>query len=185
MKFLKQICFSSFIVLASIAFISCQSENQTNQQAQASNEKTDESSKTGTSISAVLDQYILLKDALVETDAAAGKTNAESLLSAIESSSSKIDDQGLKGQLNSLKTSTQSLASSEDVEAQRVAFEQVTADMLEIVRAHKPGDQTLYYQYCPMAFGNKGAYWISNEKKIMNPYFGDKMLHCGKVAEEL
>jgi len=42
----------------------------------------------------------------------------------------------------------------------------------------------LYRQYCPMAFQNKGAYWLSSEKKIMNPYFGDKMLHCGVVKEE-
>ena len=43
----------------------------------------------------------------------------------------------------------------------------------------------LYYQYCPMAFNNKGAYWLSNEEAIRNPYFGDKMLKCGLVERDI
>jgi Cu(I)/Ag(I) efflux system membrane fusion protein len=37
--------------------------------------------------------------------------------------------------------------------------------------------------FCPMAFGNKGAYWLQTEKKIRNPYFGTKMLGCGEIKE--
>jgi len=37
--------------------------------------------------------------------------------------------------------------------------------------------------YCPMAFDNKGAYWLTNDKAILNPYFGKKMLKCGGIAE--
>ncbi|HQE11916.1 MAG TPA: hypothetical protein PLQ78_04150 [Flavipsychrobacter sp.] len=43
----------------------------------------------------------------------------------------------------------------------------------------------VYRQYCPMAFNDKGAYWLSNEEKIMNPYFGKKMLTCGEVTDTL
>jgi Cu(I)/Ag(I) efflux system membrane fusion protein len=32
-----------------------------------------------------------------------------------------------------------------------------------------------------MANDNKGATWISKDKNIINPYFGDKMLTCGSV----
>lgn len=41
----------------------------------------------------------------------------------------------------------------------------------------------IYYQYCPMAFDNKGAYWLSDTEEIRNPYFGDKMLTCGSTVE--
>ena len=34
-----------------------------------------------------------------------------------------------------------------------------------------------------MAFNNTGAYWLSNSKEIYNPYFGDMMLNCGRVAD--
>ncbi len=46
------------------------------------------------------------------------------------------------------------------------------------------GDQPRYYQYCPMAFDDKGAYWISDTKAIRNPYFGDMMLKCGETKKE-
>jgi hypothetical protein len=36
-----------------------------------------------------------------------------------------------------------------------------------------------------MAFNDQGAYWISDREEIRNPYFGDKMLTCGVVKEEL
>ena len=40
--------------------------------------------------------------------------------------------------------------------------------------------ETIYYQYCPMARDNKGAYWLSAVEEIKNPYFGDAMLTCGE-----
>jgi Cu(I)/Ag(I) efflux system membrane fusion protein len=36
-----------------------------------------------------------------------------------------------------------------------------------------------------MAFNNKGAYWLSNEREIKNPYFGSEMLECGSVEDSL
>jgi hypothetical protein len=47
------------------------------------------------------------------------------------------------------------------------------------------GGTTAYYEFCPMAFNNSGAYWLSDNAVIRNPYFGDKMLTCGSVEEEL
>jgi len=34
-----------------------------------------------------------------------------------------------------------------------------------------------------MADNNKGAYWLSKEEKVFNPYFGDAMLKCGEVKQ--
>jgi len=47
------------------------------------------------------------------------------------------------------------------------------------------GNKPVYLEYCPMAFDNKGAFWISENKEIRNPYFGDIMLKCGEVKREL
>jgi Cu(I)/Ag(I) efflux system membrane fusion protein len=46
-------------------------------------------------------------------------------------------------------------------------------------------NDTTYYQYCPMANGDQGAYWFSSTKEIRNPYFGDMMLSCGETRETL
>ena len=41
----------------------------------------------------------------------------------------------------------------------------------------------LFFDFCPMAFDKKGAYWLTDSKEIMNPYFGKKMLKCGEIKE--
>ena len=33
-----------------------------------------------------------------------------------------------------------------------------------------------------MANNDKGAYWLSTDETIKNPYFGEMMLKCGTVA---
>jgi Cu(I)/Ag(I) efflux system membrane fusion protein len=36
-----------------------------------------------------------------------------------------------------------------------------------------------------MANEGKGGYWLSSQEEIMNPYYGDDMLHCGEVKETI
>ena len=43
----------------------------------------------------------------------------------------------------------------------------------------------VYRQFCPMAFGEDGAYWLSREEEITNPYLPEDMLRCGEVIEQL
>ena len=43
----------------------------------------------------------------------------------------------------------------------------------------------IYQLHCPMAFDGAGADWFSEVSEVRNPYYGDKMLTCGKVVGEL
>ena len=54
-------------------------------------------------------------------------------------------------------------------------------DLIKIVGA----DQKVYEAYCPMADNSKGAIWITNQKKINNPFMGQSMPKCGKINGEL
>ena len=122
----------------------------------------------------VYDNYINLKTALVNTDADAAKSAAGDLKTALE----KVEGN------ETIKQQVEKLAVTDDIEGQREIFAQMTAEVKSLVDG-KLADGTLYYEYCPMAFNGKGAYWISNDKKIYNPYFGDKMLNCGTVDAEI
>jgi Cu(I)/Ag(I) efflux system membrane fusion protein len=51
------------------------------------------------------------------------------------------------------------------------------------VKAFGLDGKTVYYQFCPMANNDQGAYWLSTEESIRNPYYGDMMLECGEVRE--
>ncbi len=186
---MKKIFLMTLPFFFAAAFISCQQSGQVAEKtAQTSSESSDQGYLKA-QVQKLLNQYFVLKDALVATQAEESATAAASLLQILkEADASQMDAADAAVYLThseQMQTAVAQIATEIDVEAQRVTFEQLTAEMLALVKAFKPSDETIYYQYCPMAFDFKGAYWLSNEKKVMNPYFGDKMLHCGKVAEEI
>ncbi len=36
--------------------------------------------------------------------------------------------------------------------------------------------RSFYQAYCPMAFNDKGASWLQDSDRVLNPYFGSQML---------
>lgn len=121
-----------------------------------------------------LDQYLRIKDALVSSDPAEAQAAAKHLDSLWTTNSP--GDQ--------LLSSVRQIASTSDLAAQREAFYSLTQAYLVSLES-KPGEDSLYLQFCPMAFDFEGATWISREKVVMNPYFGDEMLNCGVVRKPI
>ena len=120
--------------------------------------------------------YLEVKDALVKTDPEAASMASSTLASL--SGSLEGDNWGTVHQLAS------EMAKQSDVKRQREAFQKLSEEIYNKVK-ESGSEATLYKQYCPMAFDNTGAYWLAGEKEINNPYFGDMMLRCGRVEEEL
>ncbi|MCJ7759417.1 MAG: DUF3347 domain-containing protein [Gillisia sp.] len=73
------------------------------------------------------------------------------------------------------------IESGADLKSQRIAFSALSDEMSVLVEGNLKSGM-IYKDFCPMALGG-GAYWLSSEKGIQNPYFGDKMLKCGSVKE--
>ena len=72
------------------------------------------------------------------------------------------------------------------IEMKRSHFSIVSNKLTEAIDLFGVESSTaIYLEFCPMAFDNIGAFWISNEKEIRNPYFGDIMLACGEVKRKL
>ena len=86
--------------------------------------------------------------------------------------------------LDPMKKALEKIIVSNDIELQRQGFSDLNLVMYKVIKRFGLENETVYYQYCPMAFDNKGAYWFSEQKEIRNPYFGDKMLKCGETREE-
>ncbi|WP_020528089.1 DUF3347 domain-containing protein [Flexithrix dorotheae] len=118
----------------------------------------------------MLETYYFLKDALVATDADIAKKAAKLLAEKSE---------------GEIKSAAEKIISSEDVETQRAEFENISKELFEKVKNEGENSEEVYQQYCPMAFDNKGAFWLSKKEEVKNPYFGDKMLNCGYVKETL
>jgi Cu(I)/Ag(I) efflux system membrane fusion protein len=137
-------------------------------------------------INGLLAAYNELKNAFVGSDAKKA-TKAANLLSdrlktvdKKEIGAEQMDQ--WKAFSSTLDSETQKIASNTDIEQQRVSFSPLSNEFYKILKLYG-SEQTVYYQYCPMAFDNKGAFWLSEAKIISNPYFGESMLRCGETKE--
>ena len=132
--------------------------------------------------------YLSLKDALVASDTTQASAKAGDLLTTL----SQVDSTALSGEVaqkwstykNSLSRAAQTVQASQKLDEQRLRFEDLSTTMYAMVNEFG-SETTLYKQYCPMAFDDKGAFWLSAQSDIKNPYFGDAMLTCGEVQETL
>jgi Cu(I)/Ag(I) efflux system membrane fusion protein len=88
-------------------------------------------------------------------------------------------------QLNVMKKNISDIASSKDIAAQRKAFAPFSDAFYHSIKAFGLEKTVAYYQFCPMANDNKGAYWVSDIKEIKNPYFGEAMISCGDTRDTM
>lgn len=88
------------------------------------------------------------------------------------------------GEREEMKSMAMAMADAKDIEKQRELFSQFT-EKVEPLFKESISEGAIYKQFCPMAFEGKGGYWISNVEEIRNPYYGEKMLKCGKVTETI
>ncbi|PIB28961.1 DUF3347 domain-containing protein [Maribacter sp. 4G9] len=121
---------------------------------------------------ALFKEYQKLRVALVETAPDKAKVAAEEMKAAVGESFTEIS------------TLADEISKAGDVEKQREQFSQLTEKVEPIFKGSIEGGE-IYKQFCPMAFEGKGGYWISDASEIRNPYYGDKMLTCGKVTETI
>ena len=145
--------------------------------ANAGEKKIDESKTIfkDSKLGVAYEHYLHLKDALVASN------NNEAIGGANQLQKALKDINGATAALEA----TSKIALTSDLKEQRKAFSALSNEMATLVKSSKLSAGILYLEYCPMANSNKGAYWLSNEKEIKNPYFGDKMLRCGSVKETI
>lgn len=140
-------------------------------------------------VSTLLTDYLETKNALVESSAESASEAASKLLANVkEFSGSNLPEEQeayYKEQADEMRDHLLNMVQAKEVTKQRDHFAVVTKNMYQLSKAFDPTGEPVYYQYCPMAFDNNGGYWLSAEEEIRNPYFGDKMLKCGRVEETL
>jgi hypothetical protein len=68
---------------------------------------------------------------------------------------------------------------AQDIQTSRTAFKKMSGGMIEYLEANPDQQAGHTIVHCTMTFGGKGGLWVQKEGKIMNPYEGAMMLHCG------
>ena len=124
---------------------------------------------------AVLNAYLDLKNQFLKSKVADIQSTAATL---------EIRLKGIQG-CTETATLAEQIAASNDIKAQRAAFLILSNDVIALAKGAGFKSAPVYIDYCPMADGGKGGYWLSLNKAIENPYFPEQMKECGQVKGQI
>jgi Cu(I)/Ag(I) efflux system membrane fusion protein len=135
----------------------------------------------------VFEEYIYLKDAFVKGNSNTGIEISRNLISKLSNVDMKLlqDKEVHKHWMSiekEIKASATLISKTTNLKEQRNHFKQLSYDLTNAIEVFGINEK-VYHQFCPMADSNKGAYWLSKEEKVINPYFGDAMLTCGEIKQ--
>lgn len=158
---MKKILF--IVALLAIAFVQRSYAQETPQQ---------------TLFSQLLSHYYNIKDALVAGNATVASMQAEDFVKTVNGIDHKLISEG---NIHTLLKDAGAISETKDIRQQRSYFSNLSDNMYLVAKAVKLTADPVYYNYCPM----KKSYWLSNNKAIKNPYYGSRMLTCGKITETI
>jgi len=85
-----------------------------------------------------------------------------------------------------LNASVGDISNAKNVNDARESFSNLSATTYALAKDFgTSGKFPIYRFFCPMAFNNKGGYWLQNTTETINPYFGKVMLKCGEKTEDV
>jgi hypothetical protein len=163
----------NFLFIGIVAFITALSACQP--AANESKTAANTPAKALTDTAKVYNAYLHVKDNLVSADGKSAQKSADTLAQTLRS---------IKG-CTEAEELAKKMAATDDIKSQRILFLQVSQDVIPLVKGIKSPQSPIYVAYCPMANEGKGGYWLTAQKEIKNPYYGEDMLECGEIKEEI
>ena len=132
--------------------------------------------------------YFKLWDALAGDDLDGTRKAGGTVLAAVK----KVDMSVFTGPAHerwmelskSLYEAANGVSKAKDMEAARDEFFHVSKATIDLHGDFgHAGSRSFYLSFCPMARGGDGAYWLQENDKLLNPYYGASMLYCGSIKE--
>ncbi|MES2371510.1 MAG: hypothetical protein V4557_02955 [Bacteroidota bacterium] len=84
-----------------------------------------------------------------------------------------------------ISSETKGLIGEKTLEGKRKSFQIISDQLYDLIRTVRYDQSVIYHNYCPMAFNDQGANWLSNTPSIRNPYIPKKMITCGEVKDSI
>jgi hypothetical protein len=152
------------------------------------------------SVATAMDAYFEVKNAFVDADTVKVKAACKKFIGLVDGI--KLDElkkdtaivyQDAFDKLGDIKANAASILLQTDITEMRHDFNWISDALYPFFTLINYEGPNLYWQNCPMAFGEgKEANWISNTKEIINPYLGKNhpefkatMLHCGEIKDTI
>lgn len=137
----------------------------------------------------VVENYFALKNSLVKSNTTNAEKESEKLLNSIKKVDMSLLEEDAHVKWMSSKNDLTELLkknnSSFDLEEYRINFQKISGKIIDLTESFGINKDFVYVQFCPMAFDDKGAFWLSETEEILNPYFGDDMLNCGETKRKI
>jgi len=137
-----------------------------------------------TGIAPLLSKYYDVKNALGSSDAAGAAKAAGDFVALVKEVDVKTltstEQATFKSLQSKLATDAGAVAATKDLAKQRTSFQSLSQNVITLIKVARPL-KPAFVAYCPM----KKAYWVSAERGIKNPYYGNSMLSCGNVTETI
>ncbi len=140
-------------------------------------------------LNTLLTSYLKMKDDFFAADSDKASEQAKGILKNLE----KVNMELVKGDAHMywmkrakiIKEKAKVIADADNIDTQRRAFKPLSETMIEVFKSFGLESETIYVQFCPMFDDNQGAFWISTQKQIQNPYYGDLMPTCGDTKDSI
>jgi hypothetical protein len=189
------------VVIAAVWFLFFKPKNKniSSTQSTTSTEKT-HSPEFDKQIASLINSYIEMKTAFVNADTSEIKTktagfiaSADSLhLDELQEKDSAIF-MAIQQNISDIKANADPILKESDITEMRHDFSMISENLYPFLKTIGYEGEKLYWQNCPMAFGDdKPANWLSKTSEINNPYLGKKdpvyksaMLHCGENMDSI
>ena len=146
------------------------------------------SENTSSTFDKIYESYFQLKDALVASNTEMAKEKANELNALVAAMQTMNMSPEIKSSWTkvskSLSENVEKIAKAKAINEQRTHFAALSTNVYDLIKSDKTST-TMYYAYCPMANKGKGGSWLSLEKDIKNPFYGQSMLKCGSVKETI
>lgn len=145
------------------------------------------------SFAKLLTAYYDLRDALTENDSAKATTAAvllTKLADGLKTNEIQGDSTGLIKKtadtyVLTITGSSKAIGLERAIDEKRKDFGTLAEALMNLIRTVKFSGQKVYWEYCPDAFNNKGAYWMSDDAVMKNPYMGKNVQDCNNVVDSL
>lgn len=151
------------------------------------------------SVNIILTDYYNMNGGFVNWDSTTVNQSAGALqksLNGFRTDDLKIDStiyQTALFPLDNAKNSVATILTSGDWAGKRRALQDLSDNLRTLLITVKYDQGVVYWQECPMAFGEGMAgNWLSNKEEVVNPYLGNKdpqfgasMLNCGETKMKI
>lgn len=139
----------------------------------------------------LMQQYYALHEGFVEENDTAITASARGMIIATDS----LTKHNLKADTGIIATAQtytagivselKGLLGEKELEEKRKSFQMVSDQLYDLIRTVQYDQERIYHNYCPMAFNDQGANWLSHSSVIRNPYIPRKMISCGEIKDSI